>query len=151
MTTRKNEQKGGDDVKHIKSRQGMEDAKLHYSVYAEHNKVLRLWLVGYGVGAPVLLLNNRVIWDTIISGTLRFDVILLFASGVFVQVVLAFLNKYTQWGIYAGAANSEFKKTPQYKLCDKVSEWIGIDFVCDLLTIGLFVVGTAFVLSAFTK
>lgn len=121
----------------------------YFSVYAEHNKVLRVWLVAYGVGAPVLFLNNKLIWQTIASSQYRGEVISLFALGVLMQVLLAFVNKFTQWCLYYGTENSKFKRTRWYTVSEKVSEWIWLDFVLDLFTIGLFVAATGFVLSAF--
>lgn len=35
------------------------NAEHYFQAYAEYSKVLRTWLVAYGIGAPVLLLTNE--------------------------------------------------------------------------------------------
>ena len=44
-----------------------DDAEDHYQSYAEHNRILRTWLVAYGIGAPVLILSNDTLWARLAS------------------------------------------------------------------------------------
>ena len=68
-----------------------------YKAYEEHSKVLRTWLVAYGVGAPVLFLTNDSLAAKLGASAESGEIGGLFLGGVAFQVFLAVLNKTVMW------------------------------------------------------
>lgn len=68
---------------------------------ASYSKMLRLWLVGYGVGGPALILSQEQLTKSIVASGAASLIAGLFFSAVLIQVINAFLNK---WALhYAGS------------------------------------------------
>jgi len=102
-------------------------AHEHFDVYTEYAKTLRVWLVSYGIGAPVLLSTNELFSARILdSGNARI-IAVLFLSGVGAQVLLALLNKNAMWACYYGSDNPSFQSTRRYKVADWLSRQYWID------------------------
>lgn len=122
----------------------------YYKVYEEYSKTLRTWFVAYGIGAPVLLLNNEVLRKAVIGSGASTEIAIVFLAGVAMQVALASVNKATAWILYAEsevhakpkAAHKPAKRTWYQELADRISEQFWIDFAVDLLTGVAFVLGT---------
>jgi len=51
-----------------------------------------------------------------------------------VQILLGGLNKYIHWCIYWGKEDEGFHKKWYYKSSNRISTWIVIDFVIDIIT-----------------
>ena len=114
----------------------------YLATYAEHSKVLRTWLVAYGIGAPVLLVTNDTISKAIKASGDGKIIAGCFLSGVALQIFLATLNKASMWGIYYGEENQSFKTSIRYKLTFWFSENYCIDFVADIATLVVFGIAT---------
>ncbi len=71
----------------------------YYKAYEEHSKVLRTWLVAYGIGAPVLFLTNETLAAKLAGSAVAGRVAALFLVGVAAQVLLAAFNKTVMWVI----------------------------------------------------
>jgi len=113
-------------------------SKEYLSAHTEFSKSLRTWFVAYGIGAPVLLLTNKEIANTLKeSGNAR-AIAAIFLVGVCLQVMLATANKTSMWGIYYGETNPLFKNTRRYKSAWWFSEAYWIDLVIDVTTMGAF-------------
>ncbi len=126
---------------HATDRDG-DAAQEHFDVYTEYANTLRVWLVSYGIGAPVLLFTNELFSERVLdSGSARL-VAILFLSGVGAQVFLALLNKNAMWACYYGSDNPSFKATRRYKLADWLSRQYWIDLVLDAGTFLLFGIAT---------
>ena len=113
-------------------------AAEYYKAYEEHSKVLRTWLVAYGIGAPVLFLTNEDLAERLAASDLSSVVGRLFLFGVAAQVLLATLNKTVMWIGY----RAEGTPTLRGRGWVKVARWLGdcfaIDFVVDVGTLILF-------------
>ena len=98
--------------------------------------------MAYGIGAPALFLSQDKIWQALsISGQLpRIGALFLF--GVFLQVLLAALNKSVMWACYYGEAVPGYKRTRRYKGASWLSERYSIDLSCDLGAMIAFVLAT---------
>ena len=55
--------------------------------------MLRLWLVAYGVGGPVLLLSSSEVTAKVVASGQAYLIVVPFLLGVPLQVVNAALNK----------------------------------------------------------
>jgi hypothetical protein len=114
----------------------------YLQAYGEHAKVLRTWLVAYGIGAPVLLMTNETLAAAVKTSGESRCIALSFISGVVLQVVLSTINKGSMWGLYYGETQDKFKKTWRYEVSHWISERYWIDFWVDLATMGLFAYAT---------
>lgn len=110
------------------------------SLYNEYAKILRTWLVAYGIGGPVLFFTNEKLSQKIGGSGQTKLIVYLFLIGVACQVLLAFLNKWVNWVIFA---YSDSSKTPWIcNKCDWISEQFWIDILLDLGAIVLFAFAT---------
>lgn len=72
----------------------------YFESYRHYAQVLRAWLVGYGVGVPVLLISQSDIVKPIIASGFTVWIFGLFLLGVAAQVVIALLYKYSMAILY---------------------------------------------------
>jgi len=121
------------------------DGEDYYKVYEGYSTTLRTWFVAYGVGAPVLMLNNEKVRDAVTKSGEARTLALFFLAGVALQVLLAALNKATAWILYsaAGASKKHSAKRWYQRWADVISEQFWIDLTVDVLT------GVAFVMATF--
>ena len=122
-------------------KQGTEISE-HYEVYAEYSKILRTWLVGYGVGVPALILSQKELWEKLAKSESIETIAILFIFGVILQVIISLTNKSIMWASYYGAHNTPFKICNCYKIADTLSKYYWIDLIFDLATIGFYTYAT---------
>lgn len=115
-----------------------------HAAYLEYNKTLRAWLVGYGVGVPLLLITQQHLLDKISGSGWRSHIGYTFLLGVALQVLMAFLNKWSNWYRYAEEVRID-PPPPSYLIA--VAQFIrqhpGIDVFSDIASIVLFSFATA--------
>jgi hypothetical protein len=104
----------------------------HFEVYSQHSSVLRTWLVAYGIGAPALFLSQDKIWVALAKSGALPRIGFLFLFGVFLQVLLAAINKSVMWACYYGDVAPKYKSTRRYRGACWLSERYSIDIACDL-------------------
>jgi hypothetical protein len=129
----------------------------YFKVYEEYSKTLRTWFVAYGIGAPVLLLNNDELRKAVIATGAAKRIALYFLVGVGLQIAVTALNKAVAWIVYAeletnataarkataaGTTVTVAVRTWYQELADWVSEQFWIDLGADILTGAAFVYGT---------
>ena len=82
------------------------------NLYAEYNKTLRAWLVGFGFGVPALFIINEPAQTTLLAAKESKCIIWLFLAGAAAQIFMAFINKVISWCAYRkhdkGEANVYF-------------------------------------------
>jgi hypothetical protein len=118
------------------------EGKENFSVYVEYSRTLRIWLVAYGIGGPVLFLTQTEISKKILESGHALIVVSLFFLGVFSQIFIALLNKYVNWYLYC-YADPENRKYPRlYEWVKNVSQKIEIDIGCDLVSMLAFPIAT---------
>jgi hypothetical protein len=115
--------------------------------YTEYSKILRTWLVAFGIGGPVIFLTHDTAWQALAASGQAAYIGQLFFSGVAAQVFMAFLNKIIMWTIYCGEVLPNFKSTRRYKMADRLSETFWLDVFFDLATMFLFSIATIKVFS----
>jgi|ERR1041384_1555567 hypothetical protein len=117
-------------------------AEEYLQAYGQFAKILRTWLVAYGVGAPVLIVTNENVSKAIKDSGNAKAIAICFLVGVMLQVVLATLNKTTMWGLYYGEENPGIKSTVSYRFAFWFSETFWIEIVVDVATLLLFGIAT---------
>jgi hypothetical protein len=138
--------------------QGTEEYEGHFSNYAEYSKTYRSWMVGYGIGGPVLLLTGKDAPQALAQSPWLGTIVTLFVFGVAIQIVLALVNKWAAWHMYRGAWSAWLLKTgdPDYDGYEKsrmfhVWDWINrqswIDLCCDIGALASFSIATWIALS----
>jgi len=111
----------------------------YFKVYQEYNLILRAWFVSFGIGAPVIFLVNDKLYEKIIGLKEAWPwVVYPYLLGLFLQVLIAFINKTINWSIYFGEEKESFKSSCLYRFSDWISEKYLIDFGFDLITIASF-------------
>ena len=133
--------------------QDTSDYEGHFENYAEYSKTLRAWLVGYGIGGPVLFLLSKDAPSKIATSPHLRAVVTLFVLGVALQIILALLNKWAAWHMYRGALAKHLATIGDTE-CDRHHEtrayrawlWINkqswIDLLVDIGTLTCFSVAT---------
>ena len=111
----------------------------YFDTYIEYAKILRTWLVAYGIGAPALILTNEKLTVKLLGNPDIKYFGIAFLSGVLLQVFLAFLNKTIMWCCYYGEeVDTDFQKTYRYQTAYLISSQYWIDIIIDVVTICVF-------------
>lgn len=115
-----------------------------YEPYGSFSKLLRTWLISYGIGLIVFLVSQKTTVETLKKhpdqATTFFTILL---AGVAVQVLAAFIYKYSMGYLYYGELEgNEYKKKRRYKVADWFSEALFIELIFDAVTIILYIFAT---------
>jgi len=121
----------------------------HFQNYVDYSRTLRAWLVAYGIGGPVLFLTNDNLAQKVSSSCYTNQIIILFLSGVCLQIVLSLINKWCAWHMYKGAGDLDYQKTRRYRFWGFFNAQSWIDFWIDLISITAFIFATWLVLNVF--
>jgi hypothetical protein len=125
------------------------DEVQHFQNYAEYSKTLRAWLVAYGIGGPILFFTNKDITQAISQAPGKRLIVALFMAGVTCQVLLAFVNKWCAWHIYAGENDRNYRDKRAYKVWAWINDHSSIDFVIDATSLCAFAYSTWLTLRIF--
>jgi len=124
--------------------------KLLWEAYAEWSKHLRTWLVAYGIGAPILFLSRKEVWEIVAASPKRRIITILFLGGVAAQVALATINKWSSWGYYS---IEQWSASYAGAWWAPLARWLvsqfWMDVLIDLLTLGAFIAATVLTLNLF--
>jgi hypothetical protein len=117
------------------------DASGHYANYAEYNKQLRIWLVSFGLGGPVLFFTHPEVLKGLPLEDKRW-IVGAFLIGCAIQVALAIINKTVSWGLYyhvdSEARLPGHTKGLWHRCCDGLSNSYFLDIAADVLSTALF-------------
>ena len=113
----------------------------YFELYKQYTTNLRNWFVIYGVGGVVLFASHGEAFALCsISHKARISV--AFLLGVFVQITVAYINKYTNWHLSEGEDDSNYKKDEHYIKAEKWSKRIWFDIWADRISILAFLWAT---------
>jgi len=118
------------------------NAARHYKLYSDYAANLRLWLVAYGIGAPLLFVNSETLSNKLLLSPHAFIIVAIFLLGVMSQVIIALINKWSSWYLYAASTTTRFKHSLSYKAALWFSDRFWIDLSFDIITIILFSAAT---------
>jgi hypothetical protein len=104
---------------------------LYFGSYDSFSKILRTWLVAYGIGAPVLFATQAGFSQLLIAHGIAAKVIVLFVGGAGLQAIGAFIYKIVMWYLYYGENKEKFRTTWRYRSSHWLSEQVWLDVVFD--------------------
>lgn len=110
------------------------EVHARYHVYSDYNKLLRTWMVAYGVGGPIILATNDTIHYVFSWYKYANIIVWLFLVGVLFQVIVAFINKWAAWQIYVGEYDGDHQASRLFKIWDWINDQQWIDFSADLIS-----------------
>ena len=119
----------------------------HLQEYRGYAKLLRAWLVAYGVGGPVLFLTQAPVAECIRASGHAACIVYLFLAGVAAQVLITFINKCISWGLYARARRERQRWYDRYISIISACFWL--DMLADAASIVLFGWASVWVLRLF--
>lgn len=132
------------------SSDGDSGAAGFYATYDHYSKLLRTWLVAYGIGGPVLLLSSDSLLARLSESDSSRSIAAFFLIGVALQVLLASINKTVMWVCYYGELYPDYCSKRRYRFCAWASEQFWLDFVVDLASMILFGLATYEAFEIFT-
>lgn len=118
------------------------NADGHLSDYQDYARILRAWLVAYGIGGPVLFLTNDALSLRIAQSGMARWIALAFLIGVAAQVVSAMINKWAAYVMYLGAVVDGYKDRLRYSIWGWINEQTWLDVTCDAITLVAFASAT---------
>lgn len=114
------------------------DEKLYFDNYSNYNSILRTWFVTFSISALYFLFTNNEIICKMICVEINRKIEFSLVTAIFLQVIIAIINKYSAWCYYKSESDPEFKERKLFSVAEWFSEMIYIDIVIDLITIGLY-------------
>jgi len=125
----------------------------NYQKYTEYNHTLRAWFVAFGIGGLALFVTNPAITPNLYKINALDCTTNLLLIGVFLQILMAFVNKVTNWYIYRGEVidSPNFKDDLRYKLSASINKLFILDIVADIMTGGAFCWAIYNILNAYSK
>lgn len=121
-----------------KQQKGNRAASAYFESYAEYNRILRSWFVAFGAGGLALFLVEPELRAALVASGEARGIVLLFLVGAAAQVLVALLNKYSNWYCYSGEDDVAFQRTPLYRFFMQLASQFWIDIVLDLTAIVCF-------------
>ncbi len=122
-----------------------------YEPYAAFSRTMRAWLVAYGIGAPALLASQDAFKAILVVSNHAAFIIGSFLCGVSVQIIAAFIYKYSMGYLYFGELEKSFDKTKRYKVANWFSLAMWLEMLFDIISIGSFALATVMVLIWYIK
>ncbi|KPK43824.1 MAG: hypothetical protein AMK72_12835 [Planctomycetes bacterium SM23_25] len=119
----------------------MKGSDLHPG-YVGLARILRVLLISYGLGTPVILLSNGSIFAELREQGNIGAMAVLFGIGVGMQLVAAVPYKIAVRWFHRGELEKKFQRTRRYKLAKRPWALYPLEAVFDLASIGLYVWGT---------
>jgi hypothetical protein len=120
------------------------------AAYVEFARTLRTWFVAYGIGAPVLVLNQESLREDFVTDPSARRIAWSFLAGVALQIAAAITYKVAMWYQYMGELDDTFCTTKRYKLSEWVSTALWLELLFDAGTIALFAFATVSVVRIIT-
>ena len=123
----------------------LKETNMYFEQYWKHADALRNWFVVYGIGGIALLLTESAYMDKLKNET-RHNVIMVFFIAVFMQVLLACINKWIHWYIYTcDQFDNNEDTTKESKV--SFSLIVAINMIADLISLLSFLCATWMFLS----
>lgn len=125
------------------------DLQRRFELYSDYGRTLRLWLVAYGIGGPVLFLTRDEVYQRILASGRGPTIVILFLLGTLFQVVSSAINKWAAWYVYRAGRDEESEEAFPYSAAFWISDQFWIDLLLDIGTIAAFAWATLATLLVF--
>ena len=110
--------------------------------YLSFARTLRTWFVAYGIGVPVLVLNQDKVLDLLVRSSQTLPIAKLFLAGVCVQVGTVIVYKAAMWHLYRAEFEPQVRQRLLFGFFNWISEAFWLELLLDLMTATLFAWGT---------
>ncbi len=118
----------------------------YYNPYRDYAWRFRIWLVAFGVSAPIALLSNSAAYSTIKSSCAATAAIWMMFAGVLIQILLTWLYKWCMWILYMCEIGQIKIDDCRFRIAHDLSTSFLTEFILDLLTVLLFIAASAILL-----
>ena len=133
----------------MRSKNRNDEANSFYEAYADGSRNLRAWFVAYGIGGPVLFLTQEGANRKIANSGHGKMIVILFLIGVLLQIIIAAINKWANWYIYAYTDSKPEDRPRAFHAATWISDKFCIDVFCDLGSLVTFAWATVQALMVF--
>lgn len=116
-----------------------------FNQYWRYSQFLKNWFIGYGIGAIVLIINSWEFFDRM-SDTIKYLSFMCIFLAISFQVVVTFLNKYSQYYLYLGKLNYIKEESNYFQKSFGLSKCGWMDWLADSLTIVFYLSATVLLL-----
>ena len=120
------------------------------SLYAEYNKTLRAWIVGFGFGVPAIFVVNDAAQKRLLCSDDANLIIWLFLAGAASQVLMAFINKIVSWCAYYCHDGGKHKSNVIIKCFAGLENFFILDALLDLVSLITFSWSIVLIVRIFT-
>jgi hypothetical protein len=118
----------------------------YYRPYRDYAWRFRIWLVAFGVSAPIALLSNSTTYSSLKTSCAAKAAIWLLFAGVLIQISLTWLYKWCMWVLYMSEIGQIQLNDERLKLAHKISCSFAIEFILDLTTVLFFLISSVILL-----
>lgn len=118
-------------------------------LYAEYNKTLRTWMVGFGFGVPALFIVNEAAQKRLLGSNDAACIVWLFLAGSGLQIISALLNKVVAWCAYHQHDVGASSCGPMVKVFASLENAFVVDIAFDLLSLAAFSLSIVLIASLF--
>jgi len=118
--------------------QNIEILKLVFEAYVEFARLLRTWLVAFGIGGPILFLNLKDAYAKLDASPYKSFVVTAFLTRLAPQVISALIYKWVSWFYLVGSVRENMSASRVYRVAAFLTAfpWIGI--TADIGAVALF-------------
>jgi len=116
------------------------DEPTFYDAFGRHSASLRNWLIAFGIGAPALLLTHETLIARLLASGSALLIASLFLGGVLLQIVKAFLFKFTAWSARGYADTADHRASHWMRFSIWLHESMLFDVGFDLVTLMAFLI-----------
>jgi hypothetical protein len=120
----------------------------YYQPYRDYAWRFRIWLVVYGVSAPVAIIANEHTLEKLQGSCSAKVAIFMMLAGVFIQIILTWLYKCTMWALYMAEIGVLKIIDCRAKFASDISTSFATEFIFDFLTVMLFTASSIILLNA---
>lgn len=110
----------------------------YYKPYRDYAWRFRIWLVAFGVSAPIALLSNSTAYSAIKSSSAATAAVWMMFGGVLIQILLTWLYKWCMWILYMCEIGQIKMDDCRFRIAHDLSTSFAAEFILDLLTVLLF-------------
>lgn len=119
----------------------------YYRPYRDYAWRFRIWLVVFGVSAPIALLSRDKVYEAISASCVAKAAICMMFAGVFIQILLTWVYKWCMWTLYMAEIGQLKITDPRFLVANDLSTSFATEFILDLLTLMLFAASTVILLT----
>lgn len=120
----------------------------YYEPYTYFSRTVRMWMVAYAIGAPVLFVSQEYVSEKISGSGEAFLITMLFLSALCIQIGSALIYKYALWFLHLGVDDANIQNSKGFLISNWLIKRLWPTVLFDISSVALFVLATYKVLIA---